>query len=149
VRKGWRTEVRPVLQIAALSWHSVPVTSHPRVRGAHHRYRPHSSVPGQEERDSGAGSHGEPAPKGSFPPARYYGWGKKAVPATALPCTTRATHSTQRMHEGPQHRCLGYDWKYKCTNKTRTRRQAGVGFRAILRVDKNAMRLAPLGRSNA
>jgi hypothetical protein len=25
VRKGWRTEVRPVLQIAALSWHSVPV----------------------------------------------------------------------------------------------------------------------------
>jgi hypothetical protein len=65
-----------------VSRHTVPVTSHPRVRGTHPVYRPHSPVPGQEERDSGAGSHGEPAPKGSFPPARYYGWGKKAVPAT-------------------------------------------------------------------
>jgi hypothetical protein len=68
-----------------VSRHTVPVTSHPRVRGTHPVYRPHSPVPGQEERDSGAGSHGEPAPKGSFPPARYYGWGKKAVPATQLP----------------------------------------------------------------
>jgi hypothetical protein len=53
-----------------VSRHTVPVTSHPRVRGTHPVYRPHSPVPGQEERDSGAGSHGEPAPKGSFPPAR-------------------------------------------------------------------------------
>jgi hypothetical protein len=65
-----------------VSRHTVPVTSHPRVRGTHPVYRPHPPVPGQEERDSGAGSHGEPAPKGSFPPARYYGWGKKVVPAT-------------------------------------------------------------------
>jgi hypothetical protein len=82
VRKGWRTGVRTVLQIAALSRHSVPVTSHPRVRGTHPGYRPHSPVPGQEERDSGAGSQGEPAPKGSFPPARSSGRGEKAVSAT-------------------------------------------------------------------
>jgi hypothetical protein len=69
-----------------VSRHTVPVTSHPRVRGTHPVYRPHSPVPGQEERDSGAGSHGDPAPKGSFPPARYYGWGKKAVPATPATC---------------------------------------------------------------
>jgi hypothetical protein len=62
-----------------VSRHTVPVTSHPRVRGTHPGYRPHSPVPGQEERDSGAGSHGEPAPKGSFPPARSSGRGEKAV----------------------------------------------------------------------
>jgi hypothetical protein len=76
--------VRTVLQIAALSRHSVPVTSHPRVRGTHPGYRPHSPVPGQEERDSGAGSQGEPAPKGSFPPARSSGRGEKAVSATCF-----------------------------------------------------------------
>jgi hypothetical protein len=65
-----------------VSRHTVPVTSHPRVGGTHPGYRPHSPAPGQEERDSGAGSHGEPAPKGSFPPARSSGRGEKAVSAT-------------------------------------------------------------------
>jgi hypothetical protein len=68
-----------------VSRHTVPATSHPRVRGTHPGYRPHSPVPGQEERDSGAGSQGEPAPKGSFPPARSSGRGEKAVSATQLP----------------------------------------------------------------
>jgi hypothetical protein len=35
-----------------VSRHTVPVTSHPRVRGTHPGYRPHSLVPGQLERET-------------------------------------------------------------------------------------------------